>query len=77
MLLAGTDALLLHLDPRAGQQLSRIARGGRVVWTATLRGRCQLAKIVDDTLVIATRSESSRALAVDLATGAIRWRAGI
>jgi hypothetical protein len=54
-------------------QLRRFAADRTEQWSAGLRGRCQLAQIVQDSLVIATEEPRLRAAAFDLASGARRW----
>ena len=44
------------------------------VRTVELGGPCQLAGKTQNTLVVATTDGAARALAIDLETGAVRWR---
>jgi len=44
------------------------------VWSVSIAGRCQLARILGDTLVIASSAPSQRAVGIDLDTGRVRWR---
>lgn len=70
-LAAGADPLIL-----TNQSVVRIAQDGHAVWTTPLPGACNTATVAGDALVISTPNASSRVLAIDLATGQIRWRAG-
>ena len=54
--------------------ISRIADDLHVAWTAELTGRCESAHVVDDRLVITSADSAQRAVAIQLATGAVLWR---
>jgi len=44
--------------------------------TVPLGGTCRYAQLVDSTLIVATSSPARRALAIDAATGNVRWAFG-
>jgi PQQ enzyme repeat len=44
-----------------------------VIAGAAFGGACERAQIIGDAVVVATTGASPRALAIDLATGAVRW----
>lgn len=73
----GADVLVHHdssLDASATTLLSRTQSAGTLRWTAELGGPCQIATLVDQSLVVATTNGARRARSLDLATGAIRWQ---
>jgi hypothetical protein len=80
--LADDHVLLLHMfsfdatAPRGMPEkwISRLDAQGLPVWSYRLAGECQLAFVHAETVVIATADGARRAIALDLATGAPRWR---
>ncbi len=53
--------------------VSLITATGEAAWSTLIGGACQRAQLVGDALVIATEGDDPRALAIDTATGAVRW----
>jgi PQQ-like domain len=59
------------IEARSGD----VQRIGKVTWRAKLeRAGCQAYTVVDDLVVVAVDDSRNRALGIDIATGAIRWR---
>ncbi len=54
--------------------VARLSSDGKTVWTVVLGGRCERATRVKDLVVITSTNEDQRALGIDAATGAIRWK---
>lgn len=77
---SSTDGTLLVLDEvGSSSRLVRIElRGPQWVtkWSQTIGGECQFVTRHGDVLVLATKSPANRAVGLDVATGAIRWRVG-
>jgi hypothetical protein len=53
--------------------VSLIGADGGSKWSTPIGGACERAQIIGDVVVVATKGASPRALAIDLATGAVRW----
>jgi hypothetical protein len=63
------------LDARTSDpaKLTRLDDKLHVLWTADVGGDCQVARLDHGTIVIAGTSPKLRAVAVDAATGAVKW----
>ncbi|MEZ4403826.1 MAG: hypothetical protein R3B06_27635 [Kofleriaceae bacterium] len=61
-------------DGPATTRLVGVDRDGVARWAVAAPGRCQLARWLDDTVVLATTAGSHRVLRIDAATGQVRWR---
>lgn len=69
------DDEALVVDAAAGYtRLARLRRDGGARWVVVLPGACHLVRRFGDLLVVATTAASHRAVAVDVTTGALRWR---
>jgi len=60
----------------SGTHVARIDAREDAVWDVDLGGGCLAATLADGALVIASDRPHQRVVAIDLATGAIRWTAG-
>jgi hypothetical protein len=66
--------LVLHDATTKGPaQITRVEGIATQRWTTTLSGSCRHARIVGDTLVIATSDRTRRAFGLDVETGAVAW----
>lgn len=73
---AGAPLFLHHASLEAGRDavsVSRLGPDGGAAWTVELRGQCLGWHVDGTTLLVVSDRADRRALAIDGATGAVRW----